>query len=155
QAYPYKKPHNIANQFATGLSENYSTDPAALRERFQAGIRANTKAALNRAAEDAGLFQDPRHLVNPGVIEWNGEEYKASRPYVVSEARTIISNGKVVHAPPKVIVMPEWFHREMAPILEGERWDANDLHKIIDLLMKFTLSGPAEAAFHFANVTGA
>ena len=154
-AYPYKKPRNIANKFATGLSEDYNADPAAMRERFVMGVRANTKANFIQSALDAGLMREMKPGMNRETFTWNGQDYKASRPYVVTDARTIIQGGKIIHVRPRIVIMPEWFHKEIAPVLEGAKWDTDDVNKISKALLTFTLSGPAEAAFHWANVTGA
>lgn len=155
RSFPYRKPKNAFNKFATGLSEEYSTLPGDIRPRLMAGIRTNTKAALVKAAEESGLFKELKPGADRDIVTFEGVDYKASRPFVISDARTIVSNGKVVHVPAKQIVMPAWFEREMAPILEGNKWDLEGVNKVVNLLMKFTLSGPAEAAFHWANITGA
>ena len=154
-AYPYKKPRNIANKFATGMAVGYDADPAKIRERFVMGVRANTKANFIQAALDSGLMKNMAPGTNRDVFVWQGQEYKASKPYVVTDSRTMIEGNKVVHLRPRIVIMPEWFHKEIAPVLEGARWDADDVSRINKALLKFTLSGPAEAAFHWANVTGA
>ncbi len=61
---PYRKPANIANRFATGLAEAYTTDAEAFRDRLTSAVRANNKAALLEALRDSGWRPQPPCLRN-------------------------------------------------------------------------------------------
>ena len=74
----YRKPQNIANEFATGMSPSgFDTTMAPFAERISRAIRGNNKAALLTTLQQEGLLR-PLH---PGdesqVITWRGREHAA------------------------------------------------------------------------------
>ena len=153
---PYRKPQNIANKFATGMSEDYDSSMKAFRDRLGAAVRSNDKAALIKTMEREGWIEQlkrgaprPQSFIGP-----DGQEYI---PEVVETAgpRTIYDRGKVIHVPSTMSVMPQWLAREMQPILERDRPITETvIDKIIKSINTVSLMGPTDAAFHSANLIG-
>ncbi|HZT29729.1 MAG TPA: hypothetical protein VFA33_07600 [Bryobacteraceae bacterium] len=149
---PYRTPKNAANKFATGLAEGYDATMQALRDRLTGAVRANDKAALLRALEEEGLLEsagrEQRTFVYQGV-EYEGERVE------ISPERLILTNGKHVHVPARMGIMPRWLHRELRPILEGQRLDTPTvIDRILRKLNTFALAGPADFVFHTSNLLG-
>ena len=80
RAVPYRKPKNIANAFATGLSEAYDPGMEALGERLRNAFRVNNKAALLQTLRDQGLLKPlDRGEEAPEFITLRGVPYKAAK----------------------------------------------------------------------------
>ncbi len=152
----FKKPANISNKFATGLAEDYDTGLEAFREKAEAAIRVNDKAALIEALQSAGMLQKLRPDQTADTVRFRGREFVA-KVVSVGPARVIVQpDGKIVRVAEQRAAVPEPFYHELLPILEpAHRIPRGWLHKIIDLANTFTLSGPAEAVIHAHNLVGA
>ncbi len=150
---PYHKPRNIANIFATGLAEGYDASMEAFRDRLTKAVRANDKAALLATLEEEGLLvpaeRGAETFIGPDGVEYTGERIE------LSPARLIIQGGKTVHVPARMGLIPKWLHRELRPILEGDRYDTPTIvHRIMSALNTFSLAGPADFVFHTSNLLG-
>jgi|GEM_PF-1140214 len=151
---PYHKPKNLANYFATGLSEAYDVGMEALRDRLTANILANDRAHLLGVLEQEGLVTP----AVPGQRTWvgeNGQEYLGVR-VEIQPARTIIrETGEVVNIPPRMGIMPAQLYRELKPILESDNWSKADvIARILKAVNELSLVGPFDFVFHTANLMG-
>ncbi len=152
---PYHKPRNMANAFATGLSEGYDASMQALRERLAAAVRSNDKAALIQALEDEGLLHSAMREDNLFIDPRTGEGYQGERVEIQS-GRQIIQNGKSTFIPPRVALAPKWLARELRPILERNQINTPTVvDKLVRAANWFSLAGPADFVFHSSNVLGA
>ncbi len=153
---PYRAPRNQANIMATGLSEDYDASMAAFRDRLAGAVRSNDKAALIKTIEGAGWLR-PVGRGRPQLDVFRGPDGNEYSPEVVetSPARTIIQQGKVVHVPAGMSVMPQWLARELRPILERVYPSSpTAVDRIINAINTLALTGPTDAVFHSANLLG-
>lgn len=152
---PYHKPRNMANAFATGLSDGYDAGMEALRERLAAAVRSNDKAALIQSLTDEGLLQSAVREDNLFIDPQTGEGYQGER-VEIQAGRQILQNGQSTFIPPKVALAPKWLARELRPILERNQINTPTVvDKILRAVNTFALSGPADFVFHSSNVLGA
>lgn len=153
---PYRKPNNPNNKFATGLSEDYDTDMSAFRDRLASAVRANDKAALVQVIQDHGWLQALKRGA-PMMESFEGPDGNQYVPETVetAPARVIVTQGKAVHIPAQMSVMPQFMARELVPILERKYpLNATIVDKIISKLNTISLTGPADAVFHSMNLMG-
>ena len=116
----YGKPRNIANQFATGLAEQYDPGVAALGERIAAALRSNNRAALIDTLESEGLLHRLDRGEQPGdAIEIGGQTYRAAA-VETAPSRTIVKDGRFIVTPAEKALVPEWLDKELAPILAAK-----------------------------------
>lgn len=152
---PYHKPRNIANQFATGLSEGYDSAMEALKDRLAAAVRANDKAALLTVLEEEGWLtplgrgEDAGTFVAPDGTEYKGVKIERS------PSRLIIQNKKVTPTPASFAVIPAWLEHELRPILDREKTLPRGMaDRIVSAINWISLAGPADFVFHTANLLG-
>ena len=148
----FRKPRNPNAGFATGLAEDYDTSMEAFEQKLSRAIRANDRAALIRAAEEVGLIQPAEY--GDKTIIFDGVEYTAVKRQI-QEARTLIKDGKTIHIPARMGIMPAWFYREIEPILEDHPLKADPTSRIVRALNTFSLVGPLDFIWHTHNILGA
>ncbi|MFT4154718.1 hypothetical protein [Parafilimonas sp.] len=149
-----KKPINLANKFATGLSNAYDISVSKLNEQLTKAFKNNNKAAMVKALEDAGLIK----TLNPfdtgaNHLSINGEVYKA-RIISIGENTIKITDGKKTVVPPQKVIIPDWLHKELKPLLENTANDKTMFGKVMDWITSFALGGIFEPAIHTANLVG-
>lgn len=151
----YHKPKNIANAFATGMSDGYDPSVAALRDRIASAVRSNDKAALLKALEETGLVRKlGKGEALPESVKYKGEEYVPER-VEMTPSRILVQGGKATHLPATFGVLPQWAAHELRPILEKSPNSAPTLvEKFLQLLNTVTLTGVAEPVFHATNLMG-
>lgn len=151
---PYKRPENVHNRMATGLSERYDLTAGNLAETISKALAINNKATLLKALEDEGLLIPLRkNQAWNKTLAYKGVEYKADL-VAVKDPRTLYKDGKVINIPGKMAVIPSFIRREIKPILEGDFTDG-DGNALIKAINMIGMVGPLDAAFHSANVIGA
>lgn len=153
---PYRKPNNPNNKFATGMSEDYDTDMAAFKDRLAGAVRANNKAALVQVIQNQGWLQ-PLKKGAPMLESFEGPDGREYVPETVetAPARVIVTQGKAVHVPAQMSVMPQFMARELRPILDRQYpLAATTTDKIIKALNSLALTGPTDAVFHSVNLMG-
>lgn len=152
----YSRPKNIANNFATGLAEDYDAGMEALRDRLTRAVKSNNKAALMDTLVEEGLVKPLSPFEHAGdVIEYAGQQYQAVK-METTPARVVIQNGKATHLPPSAVLVPRWLHKELEPVLQNKYHPPPGLPgKIINALNAVSLSGPADFIFHSSNLFGA
>jgi hypothetical protein len=151
---PYHAPRNIANAFATGLSEGgYSVHMEDFARRLASAIRANDKATLIKTLrETAWLKPQPAHW--DGTFKApDGQVYEGAQ-VETGQARLIIQNGKVTHVPASFGIMPKFMEQGLRPILAKEPSDPNDVLKLMSWANTLATKGPYEFLFHSAGVLG-
>jgi N12 class adenine-specific DNA methylase/adenine-specific DNA methylase len=152
---PFKKPANIANQFATGLSDDYSTKLDDLQERVASAFSTNNKAALLDTLEQAGILHKLKPSERADTVTFEGREF-AAHIVETKPARTIVQDGKVVHIGAQRAAIPEPFYHELKPILEpNAKLPAGLGKRLLSLATQLTLAGPADAVYHAHNLIGA
>ena len=151
---PYHPPKNIANAFATGLSEGgYSVHMEDFARRLASAIRANDKATLIKTLRDTGWLK-PQPGNWDGTIKGpDGEVYEGAQ-VETGQARLIIQNGKVTHIPASFGVMPKFMERGLRPILAKEPSDPNEVAKMMAWANMLATKGPYEFLFHSSGVLG-
>ncbi len=151
---PYRKPKNIANAFATGLSEDYSPDMGDFEDRLRNAFRVNNKAALMQVLQDSNLARKlKRSEETPDTIRIGGVEYKAMA-VEVSKDRDIITPKGTIHVPAQQMLIPAWLEDELRPILDKRNLNLTDPNGLMAKITKFTLAGPLDAVIHSANLVG-
>lgn len=149
----YNAPDNINNHFTTGSADQYSSAIADLSRKLGASIKTNNKAIFINALQEAGLMAKvSADSPNDGFISINGIPYPATK-VPISDARTIIQNGTAVTVPVRYMLIPNWLHKEIAPIIEGEDDLKGDDHysimgHVLNASVNLMLGGPAEAISH-------
>ena len=152
----YRKPQNIANEFATGISPlGFDTGMTPLAERMNRAIRGNNKAALLQTLKGQGLLRPIRPGDKSQVIPWRGEEYAAARIETKPD-RIVVANGKVLHRPAESALIPQWLKAELAPILEEgtAAMPPGRIEKMLSAVNAFALAGPLDLVFHARNLIG-
>lgn len=155
---PYRGTKNQYNKFATGLAEHgYDVTPQAFRDRLSSAIRTNNKAAMIQTIKSVGLLRvmGPREQ-SDGTFPWRGQTFVASKPQEIGQARTLYKDGKVIHVPAQMAIMPEFLRREISTILE-ENYDPSTptiMSKIMSLANTGSVKGPADFVFHMSNLLG-
>lgn len=151
----YRPPDNPRNKMATGLSPDYDVTPEALGHAVSQAERRNTVANLLKVAEQQGLVQTLRRRdPAPPTINVLGEEYTA-KTVQKGKDRTLFIDGKTIHVPAPRVVVPEWFYKELQPILEEGDYSQGNFAAVVSRLNLFGMAGPIDAAAHTANVIGA
>lgn len=153
--FPYRKPKNIANYFATGLSEHgYSLKMDDLSERLKVAIRTNNKANLLRELHDNGLIRLlGRHEKAGNSITIDGEEVPAE--VVDTQADLlIVKDGKSIHLPGARALIPTWLKSELKLILEREKLEPGMGDALINKVIEVSLIGPMDLMFHGTNILG-
>lgn len=152
---PYRKPRNTGNSFATGLSAGYSETITDFREGVERSIRQNAKAALLETLRNSGLMRDlSKNEEMPETFNYQGRDFTPIAKEV-SKDRTLFMNGKVIHVPATMAVMPKWLWRELHPILESEDPITPTMFaSVMKWINKLSLAGPADFVFHASNLLG-
>jgi hypothetical protein len=151
----YRKPQNMRNKFATGLSPEYDVSPEALGKAITESERRNTIAKLLAVGEKEGLFKTlKRNEPAPREIEYQGETYRAQ---VVAKGkdRTILKDGKAIHVAAPRMAVPDWLYQELKPILEAGDYSQGGFAKFMQKMNLFGMAGPIDASAHLANIIGA
>lgn len=154
--YPYRKPRNIANHFATGLAEHgYSLEMEDFADRIRGAIRTNNKAALLSELDKQGLI---RALARN---EKAGESMVIDGVTVPAEAvdtqadLLVVRDGKSVRLPGARALIPTMFKKELKPILEREgRLEPGMGDSLVNAITQFALVGPLDFVFHSTNILG-
>lgn len=102
------KPINLANKFATGLSNVYDISVSKLNDQLVKAFKNNNKAVIVKALEDAGMIKtlSPYDSGSRNLVI-NGEVYKA-RTIPIGENTVKIVDGKKTVVPPAKIIIPDW-----------------------------------------------
>lgn len=153
---PYRKPPNMANNFATGLAESYDASIAGLKDRVTDALRANNRAALITTLEREGFLRKLRPGENaPDSVEFDGQPYRAAT-VEVAPARQVIQDGRNVYTPAERAAMPAWLQKELEPVM-----GARDLRvklgwgqRLADMVTALSLLGPTDFDAHANNLTG-
>ena len=154
RAVPYRKPKNIANAFATGLSEAYDPGMEALGERLRNAFRVNNKAALLQTLRDQGLLKPlDRGEEAPEFITLRGVPYKAAKIEMKPDRQIITPKGSTF-IPAQHGIVPAWLESELRPILDRQNINLADPKGLMARITKFTLAGPLDAVIHSANLIG-
>lgn len=153
---PFKEPSNIDNRFATGQSDNYSTEVEDLSKKLTASIKNNNKANALDALKKVGLITDVAHnspetqKMQVGGDVWDFVKEK------VADSRTLIQDGSIINTPSKYVMMPKWLKGELDPIFnstdEFDKYSA--FGKFFNVLTKVALGGPTEAIAHSYRMLG-
>lgn len=153
--YPYRKPKNIANYFATGLAEHgYSSEAEDFTERLNAAIRTNNKANLLAELDRQGLIRVlGRSEKAPEEMTVDGETVPATTVETRADL-VIVRDGKSVRVPAARAVIPEWLHAELKPILDKEKLEPFMGQSIADKIIWYSLIGPADLIYHVTNLLG-
>lgn len=151
----FKKPVNISNKFTTGLADDYDAGLEAFKEKAEAAIRVNDKAALIQELENAGMLRKLKDGQSAETVFFRGREFRA-KVVSVGPARVIVTDdGKVIRKPEQRAAIPEPFFHELKPILEPDhKLPPGILKRIVDVANEATLAGPAEAVIHSHNLLG-
>lgn len=151
---PYKRPENIHNRMATGLSERYELNAGNLAESVAKAFWTNDKAHLLQVLEDEGLIL-PLKLgqAYERAIEFKGVHYKAD-PVSITDPKVLFKDGKVVHVGGKMALVPRFIKRELKPILDGDFSDGS-ANALVSAINMIGMAGPLDAVFHTNNVIGA
>lgn len=151
---PYKRPENIHNRMATGLSERYELNAGNLAESVAKAFWTNDKARLLQVLEDEGLIV-PLKLGQPyeRAIVFRGVHYKAD-PVSITDPKVIFKDGKVIHVGGKMALVPRFIKRELKPILDGDFSDGS-ANALVTAINMIGMAGPLDAVFHTNNVIGA
>jgi hypothetical protein len=154
RAVPYRKPKNAANAFATGQAKDYDPDMEKFAERIHSAFRANNKAALNQAMQDAGLLQKlGRDAEVPDEITYQGRQFKAS-VVEMSPDKVLITPTKTIRVPATRGIVPSWLEQELQPILDRRNISLTSPDSLLGKITKITLAGPLDAVIHSANLMG-
>lgn len=153
--YPYRKPRNIANYFATGLAEHgYSTEMEDFSDRIRAAIRTNNKANLLSELDRRGLIRvlGPKEKA-PEEAYLGG----AVAPVNTVETRAdllVVRDGKQARVPAARAIIPVWLEKELKPILDKEKIEPGMGDSLINKVIEASLIGPFDLIFHATNVLG-
>lgn len=154
--FPYRKPKNIANHFATGLaSHGYSLEISDFKDRIQAAVRTNNKADLLSELDRQGLVKVlGRKEQAQDTMEIDGETVPA-RTVDVGSDLLVIRNGESTRIQGARAVVPQWLHSELKPILEKEPpREPGTGEGLVNHVIEASLIGPLDLAFHGTNVLG-
>lgn len=154
----YHKPRNLANYFATGLSDDYDVSMESLAKKISANLRANSKAALIQTLRDTGWAKPESQATRAedgklSMVGPDGVEYQAERKET-SAARTMIVNGKPVRIPAKFDVLPRFVTTGLGTVLENKPMDPNDVAKAMRWANSLATKGPFELIYHSTGVLG-
>jgi hypothetical protein len=150
-----KKPNNIANRFASGLSEGYDAGTEALVNRIGAIIATNSKAAGISAMRKSGLSRPlKRGEEMPEFYKWRGVKYEPAK-MVSQEARTIIVDGKQVHIAAVYDVLPKWLAATIHPVFSSAApTGTNPITRLAHQVNVVQMKGIADAEYHSMNLVG-
>ncbi len=158
--FPFRKPKNIANYFATGLATHgYSLEMEDFADRLRTAIRTNNKAALLSEMDSGGLIKVlGRNERAPGTggtyeMEFRGETVPAHLVDTGSDL-LIIRDGKSIRVPGARALIPIWLHKEIRPILEKERLEPGMGDGIVNKIIWASLIGPLDLTWHSFNLIG-
>lgn len=152
---PLHKPKNPSNYFATGLSDSYSLSMPSFVDRIARDVRANKRAALIKTLREEGWIQSKPRGWDGTFFGPDGRSYEAVAKQV-SEARTIVRDGKVTHIPGHQAIIPLFMWNGLKPMLEKDAPSYHDLNRVAHWLNGLALKAtPAELVFHSAGVIGA
>lgn len=161
--YPYRKPKNIANYFATGLAENgYSLEMDDFADRIRTAIKTNNQAALLAALDREGLIQIlGRNERAPGI----GGSYEIADPHsgemvgaqlvdTGSDLLVVRPGEGSVRVPGARALIPNWLHKELKPILDKERLEPGMSDAFVNKIIHASLIGPTDLVWHAFNLLG-
>lgn len=158
--YPYRKPKNIANYFATGLAEHgYSLEMTDFADRIRAAIRINNKAALLSELDQQGLIKVLGRYENPGGA---GGSYQMMIDGEIVPAQLVdtgndllvVRDGETHRVPGARALIPNWIEKELRPILSKERIEAGMGAGLINKIIQASLIGPMDLTWHSFNIIG-
>jgi predicted RNA methylase len=152
----FKKPSNIANKFTTGLADDYDHTLPAFKDKAEAAIRVNDKAALIEELHNAGILRKLKPDQRADTVHFEGREF-AAKVVSVGPARVIAGDdGKVIRIPEQRAAIPEPFYHELKPMLEPDaKLPPGLFQRLLHVVNEATLAGPAEAVIHSHNLVGA
>jgi hypothetical protein len=148
------KPVNQHNQFATGLSEKYSTDLEAFADTLQRAVRRNNRAALVQTLTDQGLAAALLPGQAADVITVNGVDMPAVALPASALTRTVV-NGRAVRVHTDRVLVPATIAPELRLLLDPTNQARPTLlSAITGLINKIGMAGLLDASAHSANLIG-
>lgn len=152
---PYRKPRNVHNLFATGLSDAYDPGRAAFRKSLEQAIHASDKFDYLKVLQEEGWLEPAQKGQKTFIQPNDGREVPGSL-VEITPSRIVVSPGqKPVFTRPVMGIMPQWLKAESDPLLEGKDYEpSNFATRIINAINTYAVMGVAEPIFHGRNILG-
>ncbi len=155
--FPWMKPRNPRNQFATGLGKDYASGGEHFQRAVSGAIYNNNRANALSVLENEGIIQPIKGGRAPETIKIGGVEYPVTE-MPAGPSRLLLQDGKAIPVGGKRYAVPTPIFTEINEIIQGDpmRQAAafDRLHKAVGVGVEATFLSTVEAVTHGSNLIG-